>query len=1049
VAIISGIDEECPLALWNTFVVDAELTLNSLRESPSQPGISTWERLNGPLDLNATPIAPLGTRIVAHVPADKRASWGNHGEPGFYTGRAPLHYRSFNVWIQRTRSFRITDCVAWFPNKLQFPIHSPSDLLTAAIRDIEPVLADASTREIEALNVLTEYAQQLQLHPPPVATQFRDQQRVHESLPPSSTLTSAVQPGSTTSAAAQPGSTLVYPAQPSYPLSPPAQQVSAKQRVPTATSAPLPKPSANPTATAALPTATVPKPLLISKQRSCSPQAATIPQHVLSDLASPPEATLEVFTDSANVNPPVPATASLLLPSSRNRVVIPTAKRRNIHRYYTLSPAEINNLPKPVFKRIGMTFTDHSDRADELDGIVDAVVKHAKSRKLFFRYWNHLVDDEKPTSPADFEYLLVSYAMTNCKWSKTKSQVKKNQSFFASSAQIITAEQNLFNYGRASVSRSKQRRQRQRPRLEWYQKLAKPESPTLSSSFSLGALSAIDLNADGTRLTSTSALNGPDREEWLIKFGEEIVRLVTSGTGTFIRRSEVPVGKSVAYCNPQLKIKMKDGKLVKRVRSTIGGDQLPYQGPTAAQTAALEVIRLLLNCTVSERAMLMTLDIKDFYLGTPLDEAEFMRIPLKFIPIDVQLKYNIKAVQTHDAVIMRINKSIYGLKQSGILSQQRLVKHLAKHGYQQCHFTPCLFIHDTNGTAFTLVVDDFLVKYKDTTAAQHLISALQELYEITVDTAPIQKYVGITIDYKPDKQYIDLSMPGYVKKALVRFGKTAVRGVNSPMTYIPPNYGAKTQTLKPDAVASTPLNPAQVLFVQEVVGVFLYYSRAVDLLMITAINKIGSRQAGADVTILGDIERFLQYASRWDSNVMRIHGSNMILNVHSDASYLSETKARSRAGAFMCMGTDMHGTRPNAPVLYLSVIISTIVDSATAAEYAAAFIAAQAATSLRITLGELGYPQPATQITCDNACAVGIANDSFSQKRSKTIDMRYHWLRDQVRLGNFTIIWQPGSINLADFFTKAHSVEHHLNMIKTYSVAEEGVLSNVHTHTTN
>ena len=61
----------------------------------------------------------------------------------------------------------------------------------------------------------------------------------------------------------------------------------------------------------------------------------------------------------------------------------------------------------------------------------------------------------------------------------------------------------------------------------------------------------------------------------------------------------------------------------------------------------------------------------------------------------------------------------------------------------------------------------------------------------------------------------------------------------------------------------------------------------------------------------------------------------------------------------------------------------------------------------------------------------------------------HHWLRDQVRLGNFTIIWQPGSINLADFFTKAHSVEHHLNMIKTYSVAEEGVLSNVHIHTTN
>jgi hypothetical protein len=57
--------------------------------------------------------------------------------------------------------------------------------------------------------------------------------------------------------------------------------------------------------------------------------------------------------------------------------------------------------------------------------------------------------------------------------------------------------------------------------------------------------------------------------------------------------------------------------------------------------------------------------------------------------------------------------------------------------------------------------------------------------------------------------------------------------------------------------------------------------------------------------------------------------------------------------------------------------------------------------------------------------------------------MRYHWIRDQVRLGNFTIIWQPGAINLADLFTKAHPVHHHLDMIDTYSIIEEGVLDNM------
>ena len=56
--------------------------------------------------------------------------------------------------------------------------------------------------------------------------------------------------------------------------------------------------------------------------------------------------------------------------------------------------------------------------------------------------------------------------------------------------------------------------------------------------------------------------------------------------------------------------------------------------------------------------------------------------------------------------------------------------------------------------------------------------------------------------------------------------------------------------------------------------------------------------------------------------------------------------------------------------------------------------------------------------------------------------MRYHWIRDQVRLGHFTVIWQPGKFNLADLFTKAHPVHHHLAMIETYSIIEEGVLEN-------
>ena len=97
----------------------------------------------------------------------------------------------------------------------------------------------------------------------------------------------------------------------------------------------------------------------------------------------------------------------------------------------------------------------------------------------------------------------------------------------------------------------------------------------------------------------------------MAKYGKELVRLVVSGTGVFISRSVIPVGKQVAYSNPQIKIKMKNGALVKLVKVTIGGDQLKYVGLTPAQTAALEVTRVQLNSTVSEDAHLMCINIEN------------------------------------------------------------------------------------------------------------------------------------------------------------------------------------------------------------------------------------------------------------------------------------------------------------------------------------------------------------------------------------------------------------------------------------------------------
>ena len=86
---------------------------------------------------------------------------------------------------------------------------------------------------------------------------------------------------------------------------------------------------------------------------------------------------------------------------------------------------------------------------------------------------------------------------------------------------------------------------------------------------------------------------------------------------------------------------------------------------------------------------------------------------------------------------------MYGLPQAGFLAQLQLVTHLRLHGYHQTA-TPCLFRLIFNGIAFTLVVDDFLVKYPDKSSADHLHRTLSMLYEMKVDWSA-SKYIGFTI----------------------------------------------------------------------------------------------------------------------------------------------------------------------------------------------------------------------------------------------------------------------------------------------------------------
>ena len=80
----------------------------------------------------------------------------------------------------------------------------------------------------------------------------------------------------------------------------------------------------------------------------------------------------------------------------------------------------------------------------------------------------------------------------------------------------------------------------------------------------------------------------------------------------------------------------------------------------------------------------------------------------------------------------------------------------------------------------------------------------------------------------------------------------------------------------------------------------------------------------------------------------------------------------------------------------------------------------------------MNCPQPSTVIITDNVAAQSIANNTCKQRRSKSMDMRYHWIRDRVKLQDFKIVWRPGVESIADYLTKTQPVTTVLKMRKYY-----------------
>ena len=191
----------------------------------------------------------------------------------------------------------------------------------------------------------------------------------------------------------------------------------------------------------------------------------------------------------------------------------------------------------------------------------------------------------------------------------------------------------------------------------------------------------------------------------------------------------------------------------------------------------------------------------------------------------------------------------------------------------------------------------------------------------------------------------------------------------------------------------TPISKERTKRIQQIVGPFLYYGQAIDLTIIKTLNTLVTQQSAQTENTDQDVKHFLNYYATHPDAKIRLFASKMILHVHSDASYMNDSNARSTASGHYFLGKKIKYGKP----IVLNIAIHTLCKiigfaaSAAEAELGSLFLNTQETVKLQIYLQELGHKQPPTPIHNYNTTEIGIIHKKIKQQQSRAMNMHYFW----------------------------------------------------------
>ena len=516
----------------------------------------------------------------------------------------------------------------------------------------------------------------------------------------------------------------------------------------------------------------------------------------------------------------------------------------------------------------------------------------------------------------------------------------------------------------------------------------------------------VDLETNiGDDPTWSEALASPEREYWIASGREELKSLEDLKVFVLVPRTEVPRGQRPLKGKLVCKRKRDDsGKVVRyKVRYVAKGYAQQYgidYDKTTAPTARLESFRAILHIAASLGWELQQFDIKTAFLHgiLPEEETMYMEQPPGF------------EVPGKEQWVMRLMKSIYGMKQASRIWNQTFHKAVQNWGFERLACEWCVYRRETPTgiIIFAVHVDDIICSASSPEEINRFKAELRSHWEIS-DLGPAKFALGIAITRDLEKRTIAISQTALIDRVVEQFGQRDAHPLETPMV-------AGLQLRRPDK--SVPTAPevkewAERTPYRSLIGSLMYIAVGTRPDIAYAVGRLASfldcyRPEHWEAGI-----RVLRYLKGTRLLNLVLGGTNtMRLVGYSDSDYANcPDTSRSIGGYCYNLGS--------GSISWSSRKQHTVADSSCYAEYIALHEASHEMVFLRELLSGLQLlPSGATQLYCDNDAASRLSEDHVWHSRVKHIRVKYHYVREQVLSGEVKIQRVRSSDNVADILTK-------------------------------